>query len=170
MAKGKFFPRPSPPAKRSYKLKNTTILFHRLLQRWICSPLGNIKNIKARQEAVGFLRDCVVNQDVRGALSQLPDLERLLSRFHLFSSLSFTLRWNEFNFYVRFYRIHSQGSNGIKEAHPETRAILFEEKTYSKRKIIDFISAINGFKTAQKIINFFKSKYSNVILILIVSG
>ncbi|XP_065225587.1 DNA mismatch repair protein Msh6 [Planococcus citri] len=115
-----------------HKLDNCCTPFgKRLLQRWICSPLANIQNIKARQDAIHFLRECSVSQEVRSIMSQLPDLERLLSK------------------------IHSQGTDGIQENHPETRAILFEEKIYSKRKIIDFISAINGFKTAVKIINLF---------------
>ena len=56
------------------------VFFNRLLQRWICSPLVNIQNIKARQDAVKFLIDCSISQEVRSVMSQLPDLERLLSR------------------------------------------------------------------------------------------
>lgn len=55
------------------------------------------------------------------------------------------------------FRIHSQGTRGIRESHPDTRAFLFEEKKYSKKKILDFISALNGFKIALKTVRLFES-------------
>lgn len=56
------------------------------------------------------------------------------------------------NFYnYPVLRIYSQSSNGVESDHAETRAIYFEEKIYSKRKIIDFISILKGFRTSVKI-------------------
>lgn len=48
------------------------------------------------------------------------------------------------------FRIHVQGNAIRSKTHPESRAIYFEDKTYSKRKIQDFLSALNGFKKLQK--------------------
>lgn len=36
-------------------------------------------------------------------------------------------------------------------AHPDNRAIMYEEATYSKRKITGFLSALEGFKTASRV-------------------
>lgn len=66
-----------------------------------------------------------------------------------------------FNLYFFFFRIYSQSSYGVESDHAETRAVYFEEKTYSKRKIIDFISILKGFRTSVKIMEKFQS---NVIL------
>lgn len=57
------------------------------------------------------------------------------------------------NFYnYSVLRIYSQSSNGVESDHAETRAIYFEEKIYSKRKIIDFITILKGLRTSVKII------------------
>ena len=45
--------------------------------------------------------------------------------------------------------------------HPDSRAIFFEDTTYSKRKIQDFLTALGGFQTAVKIIQIFKNSPSN---------
>lgn len=65
--------------------------------------------------------------EVSDLLKKLPDLERLLSK------------------------IHSIGTPLKGQDHPDTRAVLYEEVTYSKRKITDFLSALEGFKTMQEI-------------------
>lgn len=54
-------------------------------------------------------------------------------------------------FHIGFFRIYSQSSNGVESNHAETRAIYFEERIYSKRKIVDFISILKGFRTSVKI-------------------
>lgn len=45
--------------------------------------------------------------------------------------------------------------------HPENRAILYEDITYSKRKIQDFLSALSGLKIANEIVQIF-SKYDDI--------
>lgn len=65
--------------------------------------------------------------EVSDLLKKLPDLERLLSK------------------------IHSIGTPKGQD-HPDSRAVLYEEVTYSKKKIADFLSALEGFKTMQEIV------------------
>lgn len=64
--------------------------------------------------------------------------------------------FSKFLFIITF-RIYSQSSNGVESDHAETRAIYFEEKIYSRRKIIDFISILKGFRTSVKIMEKFQS-------------
>lgn len=52
-------------------------------------------------------------------------------------------------------RIHAQGNYAKGHNHPDARAIMYESKTYSKRKIQDFISALEGFEQALKIVDSF---------------
>ena len=49
-----------------------------------------------------------------------------------------------------FFRIHTLGSASRNANHPDGRAIFFEEVTYSKRKIEEFLSLLDGFKSANK--------------------
>lgn len=55
------------------------------------------------------------------------------------------------------FRIYSQSSNGVEADHAETRAIYFEERVYSKRKIVDFITILKGFRTSVKVMEIFQS-------------
>ncbi|XP_008821267.1 DNA mismatch repair protein Msh6 [Nannospalax galili] len=114
----------------------------RLLKQWLCAPLCNPSAISDRLDAVEDLMavpDKIA--EVADLLKKLPDLERLLSK------------------------IHNVGSPLKSQNHPDSRAIMYEETTYSKKKIIDFLSALEGFKVMCKIIglmeevaNDFKSK------------
>mmetsp|Transcript_15964 Transcript_15964/g.36562 ORF Transcript_15964/g.36562 Transcript_15964/m.36562 type:complete len:843 (+) Transcript_15964:70-2598(+) len=53
----------------------------RLLKRWICSPLFDPEEINARLDVVDyFIRNNNVSLDARGALSKLPDMERMMAR------------------------------------------------------------------------------------------
>ena len=45
-------------------------------------------------------------------------------------------------------------------AHPDSRAILYEEATYSKRKINGFLSALEGFQTASRLPAMFTSIFT----------
>lgn len=69
--------------------------------------------------------------EVSDLLKKLPDLERLLSK------------------------IHSIGTPLKSQDHPDSRAVLYEDVTYSKRKIAVFLSALEGFKTMQDIVSLF---------------
>ncbi|XP_059613842.1 probable DNA mismatch repair protein Msh6 [Phlebotomus argentipes] len=96
----------------------------RLLHNWLCSPSCNISLIRKRQEAVTELLDRpILLQDIRILLGSLSDLERQLAQIHSFSSC------------------------GRFRDHPDSRAILYEETQYSKKKIQDFIFVLNGFKS-----------------------
>ncbi|KAM9364542.1 DNA mismatch repair protein Msh6 [Pholidichthys leucotaenia] len=104
----------------------------RLLKQWLCAPLCNPTSIRDRLDAVEDLMGAQAQAtEVSDMLKKLPDLERLLSK------------------------IHSIGTPLKGQDHPDSRAILYEEVTYSKRKIADFLSALEGFKTMQDIISVF---------------
>uniref|UniRef100_A0A5F9D056 DNA mismatch repair protein n=1 Tax=Oryctolagus cuniculus TaxID=9986 RepID=A0A5F9D056_RABIT len=101
----------------------------RLLKHWLCAPLCSPCAINDRLDAIEDLMavpDKV--SEVVDLLKKLPDLERLLSK------------------------IHNVGSPLKSQNHPDSRAIMYEETTYSKKKIIDFLSALEGFKTMCKIV------------------
>ncbi|XP_021954650.1 DNA mismatch repair protein Msh6 [Folsomia candida] len=101
----------------------------RLLRQWICTPLAIPEEIESRLDAIQELMSysTFINRALV-LLKGLPDLERLLSKVHLL------------------------GSAHRKQNHPEGRAIMFEEVTYSKNKISDLLSIINGFKSSKEII------------------
>ncbi|XP_067666471.1 DNA mismatch repair protein Msh6-like [Haliotis asinina] len=97
----------------------------RLFRQWLCAPLCSTAAINDRLDAV---EDLITSQDLLvdmiEVMKKLPDLERLLSR------------------------IHTLGSASRSKKHPDSRAILYEEVTYSKRKIEDFLATLGGFKSA----------------------
>ncbi|XP_071383497.1 DNA mismatch repair protein Msh6 [Centroberyx affinis] len=102
----------------------------RLLKQWLCAPLCNPTSIGDRLDAVEDLMGVQAQaSEISELLKKLPDLERLLSK------------------------IHSIGTPLKGQDHPDSRAVLYEEVTYSKRKIADFLSALEGFKTMQEIIS-----------------
>lgn len=83
----------------------------RLLKQWLCAPLCNPYAINDRLDAI---EDLMLVPDkiseVVDLLKKLPDLERLLSK------------------------IHNVGSPLKSQNHPDSRAIMYEETTYSKKK------------------------------------
>ncbi|XP_076019011.1 DNA mismatch repair protein Msh6 [Genypterus blacodes] len=102
----------------------------RLLKQWLCAPLCNPTSVADRLDAVEDLMGAAAQaSEVTELLKKLPDLERLLSK------------------------IHSIGTPLKGQDHPDSRAVLYEEVTYSKRKIADFLSALEGFKTMQEIVS-----------------
>ncbi|RWS30600.1 DNA mismatch repair protein Msh6-like protein, partial [Leptotrombidium deliense] len=109
----------------------------RMLYQWLCYPLCDIKLINARLDAVedlmNFQKQCVEFSEVGDILKQMPDLQRSLMQ------------------------IHSQGSVTRSTTHPDSRAVMFEEDKYSKRKIIDFIKTKTAFRKAHKIVSLFDS-------------
>ncbi|XP_012941985.1 DNA mismatch repair protein Msh6 [Aplysia californica] len=111
----------------------STAFGKRLFRQWLCAPLCQPASIYDRLDAVEDLLGAGAAMDEAvSILKKLPDLERLLSR------------------------IHSIGSAGKSKNHPDSRAILYEEVTYSKRKIEDFLTAIDGFKACMKVTEKFK--------------
>ncbi|XP_033224554.1 probable DNA mismatch repair protein Msh6 isoform X2 [Belonocnema kinseyi] len=112
----------------------------RLLREWICRPSCRKSVIIPRQEAITELMDRVDEvRNARSMMSVLPDLERLLSK------------------------IHAQGNHAKMYNHPDGRAIMFEGPTYSKRRIVDFITVLEGFEEVLKIINLFDEFNSHLI-------
>lgn len=110
----------------------STHMGKRLLYQWVCAPSCNLSVIKERQQAVKLLfENQELCQDAKSILTTLPDLERLLAK------------------------IHALGNLKRSKQHPDARAIFYEEKTYSKRKVLDFISVLNGFTAALKLVELF---------------
>ena len=68
---------------------------------------------------------------VRSLLSGMPDIERILAR------------------------IHRNSSKHLATQHPQSRAMMYEAETYSKRKMKDLTTALRGFRAVQKIRNLF---------------
>lgn len=84
----------------------------RLLQFWVCTPSCDRAVILERQAAVKELMEKQeVLQELRMCLSSLPDLERQLAQIHTF------------------------GDAKRLKAHPDGRAVLFEQHIYNKKKI-----------------------------------
>ena len=97
----------------------------RLLRQWLCAPLCHPGAIRIRQNAISSLlrpEYLEIVSTARARLSKLPDLQRLLAK------------------------IHGVGANRPQLNHPDSRAVLFEEKIYSKRKCADFLATIQGFQ------------------------
>ncbi|XP_052867845.1 probable DNA mismatch repair protein Msh6 [Anopheles cruzii] len=96
----------------------------RLFHHWVCAPSCEREVIVERQQAVGeLIEDNALLQDVRQLLGQLPDLERLV------------------------VQIHGFGNARCSRNHPAGRAILYEEHTYGKKKIGDFVATLSGFRS-----------------------
>nr|QIC49977.1 DNA mismatch repair protein Msh6-like protein [Actinia equina] len=116
----------------------STAFGKRLFKQWLCAPLCNPSAINDRLNAVEDLMTMpAAMADVKDILKALPDLERLLRK------------------------IHSMGSNSRAHNHPDGRAILYNEDTYSKRKITDFLSTLEGFSNACSIVSVFKDSAEN---------
>ena len=64
----------------------------------------------------------------------------------------FLLRWI---YSFPSFRIHSQGMKRSKD-HPDSRAIFYEDETYNKRKVEDFLSALGGFEKTVEIVQLFE--------------
>nr|CAI5861606.1 unnamed protein product [Callosobruchus analis] len=112
----------------------------RLLQRWICRPLCHIEKIKERQNAVQYLADSgSLFQNTRAILQKLPDLERELAKMHLFGN-----------------KFHAS-------EHPDSRAVLYESATYSKRKIMDLVRMLKALEDAQEIAEVYKDCDDNFL-------
>ncbi|XP_041469199.1 DNA mismatch repair protein Msh6-like [Lytechinus variegatus] len=105
----------------------------RLFKQWLCTPLCNPKSISDRLDAIEDLHNNPdIVAEVAELIKKLPDLERLLSK------------------------IHTLGSSKRNSDHPDSRAIFFEDAVYSKRKISDFITALDGFESGLKVVKLFK--------------
>ncbi|XP_056646514.1 probable DNA mismatch repair protein Msh6 isoform X1 [Diorhabda sublineata] len=105
----------------------------RLLVRWICRPLCNSLKIEERQNAIKYLVDnSSLLNNTRMVLKGMPDLERFLMK------------------------IHTYGNKFLSTNHPDSRAVLYENNTYSRNKIKDFLKTLKAFETSYEIINLFQ--------------
>lgn len=112
----------------------------RLLQHWICRPFCDPEKIKDRQDAVKeLLENLDLLQKVRSILTKMPDLERQVSKIHTF------------------------GNKFCAKLHPDSRAILYEMKIYSKRKILDLLSTLKGFEETLALPDIFENCQSRLL-------
>lgn len=103
----------------------------RLLKYWLVNPLCDPDAINDRLNAIEDLKDLDDELGkIKDSLKSLPDLERLVCKIHQIGN--------------------------VNKNHPDARAIMYEQDTYSKRKIEDFITILNGFSTAAKLLNSLK--------------
>ncbi|ESO97193.1 hypothetical protein LOTGIDRAFT_143393, partial [Lottia gigantea] len=110
----------------------------RLFRNWLCAPLCRTEGINDRLNAVeDLMANPELTEDIVEILKKLPDIERLLSRIHVL------------------------GSANRSKSHPDSRAILYEEVTYSKKKIEDFLSTLGAFKSSLNIIKQCKKSSDN---------
>lgn len=61
----------------------------------------------------------------------------------------------DYSDYNIIYRIHSQGCQTKLKDQPDSRAIFFEHVMYSKRKIGDFVSILDGLRLSFKVLEIF---------------
>uniref|UniRef100_A0AAR5Q4R4 DNA mismatch repair protein n=1 Tax=Dendroctonus ponderosae TaxID=77166 RepID=A0AAR5Q4R4_DENPD len=112
----------------------------RLLPLWICRPLCNVEKINLRLDAVKELFENPQKlKACQEVLKTMPDLERQVAK------------------------IHTYGNKFCSTNHPDGRAILYEAKTYSKRKIIDLLKTLRGFEASQEIAGIFKGCESRLL-------
>ena len=78
-------------------------------------------------------------------MKKFPDLERLLSK------------------------VHAAGDKVKSENHPDSRAVFFEAERYSKRKIWDMLSLLEGFKQCKGVVELLRSLSTNSKLLQEVS-
>ncbi|RMX47670.1 hypothetical protein pdam_00013626 [Pocillopora damicornis] len=120
----------------------------RLFKQWLCAPLCNPASINDRLNSVeDLMANPSLMAETKDVLKTLPDLERLLKKIH---ALSLPRDKN----------------------HPANRAILYNEDTYSKRKINDFLTILEGFDKATEITAMFKdhaSSFSSKLLTQVVT-
>lgn len=122
----------------------STSFGRRLLKYWLVNPLCDPAAINDRLDAIDDLKDMGdIFSEIKDTLKSLPDLERLVSK------------------------IHQLGN--VNKNHPDSRAVMYENDTYSKKKVEDFVTLLNGFGNAAGLLNklkdeCFKSKLLKSIL------
>lgn len=104
----------------------------RLLRAWLLRPMFRKGDIDRRADAVEELVSggpAAAMSEARAALAKVGDIERLLSR------------------------VHSMGGAGsgdsTTDSHPSTRAVLYEEASYTRRKVGDFAKLLGGLRAGE---------------------
>jgi DNA mismatch repair protein MSH6 len=117
----------------------------RLLRAWLLRPLFRKAEIDRRADAVQELVSgagaVALSEAQHQVLGKIGDLERLLSRVHSMSGTSVP---------------SLDDQDGSASYHPNDRAILYEGKTYTKRKVGDFSKLLNGLRHACQIPELFR--------------
>ena len=107
----------------------------RMLLAWLLRPLFKKADIDRRTDAVQELvsgAGAMALDEAQTILAKIGDLDRLLGRVHSMSGEP--LPGGEDDSY-----------------HPNDRAVLYEEDTYTKRKVADFAKMLNGLRNACQI-------------------
>jgi DNA mismatch repair protein MSH6 len=110
----------------------------RLLRAWLLRPLYRKVDIDRRADAVQELVSgaaAVSAAEASDLLSKCGDIERLLSRVH---SMSGSL-------------LPQSDDDGNQRHHPNDRAVLYENSSYTKRKVGDFSRLLNSLRLATQI-------------------
>ena len=104
----------------------------RLLRAWLLRPMFRKADIDRRADAVEELVSggpAAAMSEARVALAKVGDIERLLCR------------------------VHSMGGAGsgenVPNNHPNSRAVLYEETSYTKRKVGDFAKLLGGLRAGE---------------------
>jgi DNA mismatch repair protein MSH6 len=120
------------------KINNTkTPHGNRLLRAWLLRPLFRKCDIDRRLDAVEELISGgagAAMAEASSILSRCGDIERLLSRVHSMKGSCV-----------------ESVETSVVEAHPSDRAILYENATYTKRKVADFSKVLHGLRFASQI-------------------
>ena len=120
----------------------------RILCDWLTHPLYNTKHIYNRMYAIEELLTIysIQSEQCRNIFKKLPDIERLLLRVH-----SNGLKKSS----------SGQARKGHNSDHPDCRAIMYEENTYSARKIKDFVDILGGLESLLSIQTIFNTSTNN---------
>jgi DNA mismatch repair protein MSH6 len=111
----------------------------RFLRAWLLRPLFKKSEIDRRADAVQELASgagaVALHEARQTVLGKVGDLDRLLSRIHSMSG-SVT---------------NAREDDATAGYHPNERAVLYENATYTKRKVNDFSKALTGLRRACQI-------------------
>lgn len=64
---------------------------------------------------------------------------------------------------INYSRIHTFGNKFCAEKHPDSRAIFYEAKTYSKRKIFDLLNTLHCFEKVQELPSVFQNRQCRLL-------
>ena len=107
----------------------------RLLRAWLLRPMFRKADIDRRADAVEELVSggpAAAMSEARVALAKLGDIERLLSRVHSMGGAG-----------------SGENAPGESSTHPNSRAVLYEEASYTKRKVGDFAKLLGGLRAGE---------------------
>ncbi|MFH4977385.1 hypothetical protein AB6A40_004094 [Gnathostoma spinigerum] len=135
----------SDPTASKYSLFNTinrcsTPFGKRLLHQWVCAPICDPKMLRQRQDAIVWLADPSCSEfliQAKECLRALPDVERLLQKIHTF------------------------GLKYRRDAHPDGRAVMFEQIKYNRRKINDLLTVLEGFEKIRELSQLYRRNRSD---------